>query len=100
MQPDGEGIKALTDVIAARIAERLGLEQKRLIDLRELAIRLDLSQRGVAGLIARGELPEGYAIGGVRRWNWVEILAFLKTRHSQRQRRGRGRYDRRRGKEE
>lgn len=79
------------DTLATAIAERLRIEADRLIDLRELAARLQLSERGVTGLVARNELPNGYLIGGVRRWCWADVLRYLdarRDRHPRRQRRG------------
>jgi hypothetical protein len=40
-------------------------------------------------------LPPGFLIGGVRRWNWDEVLHHLGTISKRKRRRGRGVYDRR-----
>jgi hypothetical protein len=68
----------------------------RLLDRRALAERLGISERGVTSLAGRGELPQGYLIGGVRRWRWEEVLQHLASRRDRRPRRGRGRHERRR----
>jgi hypothetical protein len=39
-------------------------------------------------------LPEGYLIGGCRRWDWSEVRKFLQARSGRRPRKGRGRYRR------
>jgi predicted DNA-binding transcriptional regulator AlpA len=88
------GLQQLVDAIVARLLEQLRLHQDRLINLEELAARVGVSKRGAAGLVARGELPKGYLIGGVRRWSWKEVERFLAARQGRRPRRGRGRYPR------
>jgi predicted DNA-binding transcriptional regulator AlpA len=83
------------DQLAAAIAARLRADKDRLLALPELAERLSLSERGVTGLVARGELPQGYLIGGSRRWEWAEVLKFLQARQGRKpRRRRRGQYDR------
>jgi hypothetical protein len=91
--PD-EALDRLADRIAERVAERLRTDQDRLLDLRQLAERLQLSPRGVTGLVARGELPPGDLIGGVRRWAWDEVRKFRAVRRERKPRKGRGRYSR------
>jgi hypothetical protein len=39
-------------------------------------------------------LPPGYLIGGVRRWDWSQVMRFLASRARHRPRSGRGRYKR------
>lgn len=89
-------LEVLADTLAVHLAERLRIDADRLIDLRELAGRLGLSPRGTTGLIARGELPGGFLIGGVRRWAWAEVVRFLEARRDRKpRRRRRGQHERR-----
>jgi excisionase family DNA binding protein len=81
----------LINLIADRVADRLRADRDRLVNIEEAAERLGVSVRGVYHLVARGQLPEGYRIGGVRRWDWGEVLKFLRSREGRVPRRGRGR---------
>src|SRR5262249_4578985 len=81
----------LAEAVAARLAVHLRQDDKRLLDAKSLAERLGISRRGLSGLTARGELPPGYLVGGVRRWEWGEVLRFLSARSDRRPRAGRGR---------
>ncbi len=93
--PDLDGLaSALVDRLAPVLASRLHLDRDRLIGRPELAERLGISERSVSALAARGELPTGYLIGGIRRWRWSEVLKHLKARSGRRPRKGRGRYTR------
>ena len=90
MRPDRDiDLDALAESIAVRILHRLRDEEDRLLDLPELAARLDLSPRGVRGLVARKELPPGYLIGGIRRWSWPAVLKYLESRQQRQVRRPR-----------
>lgn len=66
--------------LADMVALRLRPESDRLLTLTQLAERLQLSPRGVCGLIERGELPTGLIIGGSRRWSWKQVEVWLTTR--------------------
>lgn len=88
---DPSTLDQLADAVVERLAVRVRAEADRLIDLKELADRLGLSTRGVTGLVARGELPEGYLIGGVRRWNWEGVERHLTAQQGRVRRKGRGR---------
>jgi predicted DNA-binding transcriptional regulator AlpA len=92
--PDPLDLNVIADAVAARVAELLRVNAERLIDLDELAARIGVSRRGASGLVARGELPSGYLIGGVRRWNWRELERWLSARQGRQRRHGRGRRDR------
>ena len=94
MSLDTPELERLAALIAARVFDCLHAEHHRLLDRRGLADRLGVSERGVTGLVSRGELPAGYLIGGVRRWQWEEVLRYLAARAKRRPRRGRGIYDR------
>jgi predicted DNA-binding transcriptional regulator AlpA len=89
-QIDPADLDGILDRLADRLATRLRADTDRLIDLRQLAARLQLSPRGVTGLIGRNELPQGILLGGVRRWSWPKVEAFLATREGHRPRKGRG----------
>lgn len=80
--------------LADAIARRLLAEQTRLIDRDELARRVGLCRRTTFQLVARGHLPAGYLIGGVRRWDWGEVKKYLATRPIRR-RKGRGGFQQR-----
>lgn len=83
------------DKIAEAVSQKLRAEQEKLLVLPELADRLDMSPRGVTGLVAKGELPQGYLIGGCRRWDWNEVLAYIRERSKRKPRRKRrGQYER------
>jgi hypothetical protein len=84
----------IADRLAPRLAELLNREARRLIDRNELAERLAISPRGVTALVSRGELPRGHLIGGVRRWDWAQVLKYLAGRRERQPRCGRGRYKR------
>jgi predicted DNA-binding transcriptional regulator AlpA len=88
---DDLDLDALADALAARLAKRLHVNGERLIDLPELAQRIGVSERGARGLAARGELPAGVLIGGLRRWSWSAVEKFLASREGRQRRRGRGR---------
>jgi predicted DNA-binding transcriptional regulator AlpA len=90
-----DNLEALAEAIAARLTERLRADAERLLDLPQLAERLRLSPRGVTGLVAKHELPEGLLIGGVRRWDWGDVRKYLAARQERRPRhRRRGQYQR------
>jgi hypothetical protein len=93
---DGVDLDQLAAVIASRLAERLGAERPHLLSRPQLAERLGISERGVTALANRNELPAGYLIGGVRRWDWQEVHKYLLARTGRKPRRGRGRYGRER----
>ena len=95
-------LDTLAELIAGKLAKHLGKED-RLLSRPELATRLGVSERGLTGLVSRGELPAGFLIGGLRRWHWAQVVRFLESRSGRRPRRGRGRRmsaDRRPGAEE
>jgi predicted DNA-binding transcriptional regulator AlpA len=93
--PEVTQVGDIVDQIIDGLAARLRTDQERLLTLPELAERVGLSVRGVTGLIARKELPEGYLIGGARRWSWPELQKWLQARQSRKPRhRRRGQYDR------
>jgi predicted DNA-binding transcriptional regulator AlpA len=91
--PDWE---AVAEAIARRLVFLLRVEERALLDRRQLATRLGIAVRTVNGLVARKELPPPLRVGGCVRWNWAEVIEFLAGRRQHRPRRGRGRYDRRR----
>jgi hypothetical protein len=84
-------VEALAAALAPKLAEFLRAEPDRLFDLHDFAARTGLSPRGITGLIARGELPEGYLIGGCRRWLWSDVLRHIDRLARRRRRKGRGR---------
>ncbi len=91
----GVDLEALADMVAGRVAAAMRADAERLLTLDDLADRLQLSARGVRGLVTRGELPAGLLIGGCRRWSWAVVQSFLDagaTRKTRRRRRGQ--YDR------
>jgi hypothetical protein len=85
---------AVAERLAPLVSERLRADGEALLKEHQLAERLQLSDRGVRGLVARGELPPGFLVGGVRRWDWAEVVKHLHARGGRRPRRGRGRYTR------
>jgi predicted DNA-binding transcriptional regulator AlpA len=88
-----QDLASLADAIVARLVTQLH-EERCLLDRSTLAARLGISERGVSALSSRGELPRGFLIGGVRRWDWDDVRQFLKSRENRTRRRGRGLYDR------
>jgi excisionase family DNA binding protein len=80
--------------ISQAVAQRLGAERDRLLTRAELAERLQCSERAIASLAQRGELPGGFLVGGLRRWSWPDVLQFLEGRKGRRTRKGRGRFAR------
>lgn len=40
---------------------------------------MGISERGVSALASRNELPAGFGIGGLRRWDWAEVVHYLKS---------------------
>jgi predicted DNA-binding transcriptional regulator AlpA len=90
---DDTALDRLAEKVTSKLGEWLRLHRERLLNIDELAGRVGLSERGVRGLIKRNELPEGFEIGGVRRWDWDTVKKFLegsKRKHRKR----RGPYDR------
>ena len=88
-------VDRLADVIAGRVAERLRLDAERLLTRDDLAARLDVAPRTIAGMVSRGELPGPLLhTGGLARWRWEDVTAWLKSRAGRKPRRGRGRWDR------
>jgi predicted DNA-binding transcriptional regulator AlpA len=91
-------VDALAAAIAERVAERLHADADRLLDRGELAARLGVAQRTIASMVGRHELPAPIlCTGGVTRWRWNDVLAWLSSRADRQVRRGRGRWDRGRG---
>ena len=95
MPVDALDLDALVERLVARLAERYD-DQRRLLNRRQLSDRIGISERTVSDLVNRGELPTGYLIGGVRRWEWMAVLKHLGTKQGQQRRRGRGLYRRKR----
>jgi hypothetical protein len=90
---DDSALHRLAEIVTGKLAERLRLDKERMLDIGELADRVGLSERGVRGLIKRHELPEGFEIGGCRRWLWDSVKKHIegsKRKHRKR----RGQYDR------
>ena len=58
----------------AKLQESLG---RRLIDAKETARVLGCSWRTVYRHADAGRIPPGYKLGGLRRWDVVEIDAFI-----------------------
>jgi len=83
------------DALASLIVERLRADKEKLIARPELADRLDVSERTVSTMLARGQLPEPLVCtGGITRWSWPDVLKFLAGRQGRRPRKGRGRHRR------
>lgn len=94
MPPDSLDLDALASALADRLVARLHAEKDRLLDRHELATRLGMSERAVGSMASRGEIPPGFLIGGLRRWNWNAVLHHLESRTCRRPRGGRGRHPR------
>ncbi|HMF11449.1 MAG TPA: helix-turn-helix domain-containing protein [Gemmataceae bacterium] len=90
---DEAALNRLADLVTGKLAERLRLDKEKMLDINELAERVGLSVRGVRGLMKRHELPEGYEIGGCRRWDWNAVKKFLES-NKRKHRKRRGQYDR------
>jgi len=71
---DDTALDRLAEKVTSKLGEWLRLHRERLLNIDELAERVGLSERGVRGLIKRHELPEGFEIGGCRRWSWPHPL--------------------------
>ena len=52
-----DALDALADSIAARVAEKLKVEQNRLMRIKEAAAYMGISRRTLEGLIASGRVP-------------------------------------------
>jgi predicted DNA-binding transcriptional regulator AlpA len=88
-------IQALAAAIGERVAERLRADADRLLDRATLAQRLGIGERTVSGLVARSELPPPLLhTGGLARWRWESVLAWLAGRADRQVKRGRGRWSR------
>jgi predicted DNA-binding transcriptional regulator AlpA len=90
---DETALDRLAERVTSKLAEWLRLHRERLLNIDELADRVGLSERGVRGLIKRHELPEGFEIGGVRRWDWDTVKKVLEG-NKRKHRKRRGQYDR------
>jgi len=90
---DDTALDRLVEKVTSKLGEWLRLHQERLLNIDELAGRVGLSERGVRGLIKRRELPEGFEIGGCRRWCWESVKKFLEG-NKRKHRKRRGQYDR------
>jgi hypothetical protein len=55
--------------LAKVIAGRLDAKCRGPINRRELAQRISVSERAIVGFVARGVLPAGHLLGGIRRWD-------------------------------
>jgi hypothetical protein len=86
-------LDALVERIVARLAEHFG-DERRLLNRSQLSARIGISERSVSDVVNRGELPPGYLIGGVRRWEWTAVLNHLGMKQGRQRRRGRGVYRR------
>jgi hypothetical protein len=93
MPLDGLDLDALVARLADAVATRLRAEGERLLDRSALAERLGICERSIGAMAARGDLPPGYLIGGIRRWDWAAVLRHLESRSGRRRRGGRGQYD-------
>src|SRR6516164_7125887 len=88
-------LNGLADALAPLLSERLQTNSERLLTRPQLAERLQCSERAITSMARRHELPEGFLIGGLRRWSWPSVLAFLESRQDRRRRvTGRGKYPR------
>jgi len=90
---DDTALDRLAEKVTSKLGEWLRLHRERLLNIDELAERVGLSERGVRGLIKRNELPEGFEIGGCRRWSWDSVKKFLEG-NKRKHRKRRGQYDR------
>jgi predicted DNA-binding transcriptional regulator AlpA len=90
---DDTALDLLAEKVTSKLGEWLRLHPERLLSIDELAERVGLSERGVRGLVKRHELPEGFEIGGVRRWDWDTVKKFLEG-NKRKHRKRRGQYDR------
>ena len=91
-------LDALAEGVAVRLARLLGAERDRLLDRRELAAWLGVSERAVGTMVQNHHLPPPILqTGGVTRWSLPEVQKYLAGRRSSRPRKGRGRYRRTEG---
>lgn len=86
----GVPIDELVERLSAAVAARLRADAEKLLDRRELAVRLGLSERSISALVSRHELPEPHRLGGTVRWSWPTVERYLAARAGKRPRRGRG----------
>lgn len=56
---------------------------KRLIGAREFAEKLGVSPRMLEDLIARGQVPQYIRLGRLRRWDEVQVDAWLDKQFQQ-----------------
>lgn len=90
---DHAALNRLADIVTGKLAERLRLDRDRMLDINQLAERVGMSVSGVKGLVKRRELPEGYEVGGLRKWLWREVENFI-VHNRRKHRKRRGQYDR------
>jgi hypothetical protein len=74
---DDHDLDVLVDRLANVIVRRLRVEHDRLLDRPALAERLGVCERTVSQMAARGDIPTGFLLGGVRRWDWGTVLRHL-----------------------
>lgn len=53
----------------------------RLIDAHQIANMLSLSKRTVYRLVDRNDLPPPFRVGGVVRWRYADIRAWIEAKY-------------------
>lgn len=81
-------LDAVCDQIARQFAHHLSL-QSSLLTRKDLAQRLQIGERTVSSLVARGRLPKPVRLGRTVRWDWDEVKQVLRSSQTKRSRRTR-----------
>ena len=84
-----EDLNAIAERITAALEKpdvaRLFLPTRdRLLDEKEVALRLNIGESTVRRWVTRRILPEGRLVGSVRRWSWSEIDKWTAARGARR----------------
>ena len=58
--------------------EKLNNNLTHLIDVKEISRAYGITKSAIFNLVKNGKFPEGYKIGGSRRWNPAEVENWVK----------------------
>ena len=60
------------------------MNEKKLLNVKQVAVKVNLTQGWIYSMIRAGKFPQGEKIGSARLWKATEVKAWLKEREEKR----------------
>ena len=60
------------------------MNEKKLLNVKQVAVKVNLTQGWIYSMIRAGKFPQGEKIGSARLWKATEVKAWLKKREEKR----------------